>query len=307
MTSAVFMSYSQNREDVVLRRALAGVTSGRYVDVGANHPRTYSISRGFYEQGWSGITVEPVPVLAEMHRHERPRDHQVEAVATSDDASHVTFHLFGESGLSTLDDSVRDAHVSAGWDVEEVQVPALRLDAILDEAGWSPQDPIHFLTVDVEGAEASVLDSIDLHRWRPWVLVVEATVPLSSTPSHQDWEPAVVAAGYQFCFFDGLSRFYVAQEHADLAPQLSYPACPHDVYDTDVDRTRRETITALSDDVVRWRTAALTRWAAAVASENVAHHSAAYAALEAELEQTRRTLSWRVTAPLRAVRRLSAR
>src|SRR5665647_1684669 len=38
------VSFAQNREDVVLWRALGGVTAGRYVEIGANHPTTFSLS-----------------------------------------------------------------------------------------------------------------------------------------------------------------------------------------------------------------------------------------------------------------------
>ncbi len=67
MTSSTFISYAQNREDVVLQRALSGVQRGRYVDVGANDPTEDSVSKAFYEAGWRGITVEPVHEFAERH------------------------------------------------------------------------------------------------------------------------------------------------------------------------------------------------------------------------------------------------
>ena len=33
-----------------------------------------------------------------------------------------------------------------------------------------------------------------------------------------------IESGYEFCLFDGLNRFYVASEHRELTPALSYPA-----------------------------------------------------------------------------------
>jgi hypothetical protein len=69
-----FVSYAQNGEDVVLRRALANVEVGRYIDVGANDATVESVSKAFYDAGWSGITVEPVRKYAAKHRSERPRD-----------------------------------------------------------------------------------------------------------------------------------------------------------------------------------------------------------------------------------------
>ncbi|WP_239078945.1 FkbM family methyltransferase [Cellulomonas marina] len=306
-----FVSFAQNREDVVLWRALRGVAEGRYVEVGANHPRTFSVTRGFYDRGWSGITVEPVPTLAALHRAERPRDTQVEAavvdVPAGTPGGTVTLHRIGDTGLSTLDDHIAEGHTSAGYAAEDLQVPARRLDEVLASAGWSPADDLHFVVVDVEGAEGAVLRSVDLRTWRPWVLVVEATEPRTTAPTHGAWEPDLLAAGYRFCLFDGLSRFYVAEEHADrLGPLLSYPACPLDEYDTDLDLQRRATIDGLTEDLVRWRSAALGRWADAVASASAPPPDGTADHLRGELEAMRRTVSWRVTAPLRAVRRRAA-
>ena len=53
------VSYSQNFEDVMLWRALKDVENGFYIDVGANHPAIDSVTKLFYENGWSGINIEP--------------------------------------------------------------------------------------------------------------------------------------------------------------------------------------------------------------------------------------------------------
>src|SRR4051794_3459765 len=148
---------------------------------------------------------------AEQHRAERPRDILIEAAISSDPAGTLVLHQIAETGLSSLLDSVGDVHRESGRTVTEVTVPVRRLDQILDLAGWDGLD-IHFLKVDVEGAERSVLETVDLKRWRPWVLVIEATEPNSTTESHQSWESVLLDADYRFCLFDGLSRFYVAGE-----------------------------------------------------------------------------------------------
>lgn len=315
-----FVSYAQNREDVVLWRALHQVQGGRYVEVGANHPTDDSISRAFYDRGWRGVTVEPVPRFAELHRAERPEDTQVEAAVTSRDVEDVTLHVVGGTGLSSLRDDVGAQHTREGWDVQDIQVPARSLDSILS-AELAPGQEIHFMVVDVEGAEREVLESVDLRRWRPWVLVVEATAPSSpkaevalARRTHHEWEELVLQAGYRFCLFDGLSRFYVADEHADeLSEALTYPAGPLDFFVTheqvtlraEIDRLERVR-TDLLQQAVHWRTQALTQWAGAlsVAAEPAADSDGA---ARAELEAMRRTLSWRITRPIRVVRRVAGR
>jgi len=313
VTNDPFVSYAQNGEDVVLWRALHSLTPGRYVEVGANDPKTHSISKAFYDRGWSGIEIEPVPAFAQRFRAARPKDTVVEAAITSEDVETVTLHVIPDSGLSTLRDDVGAEHARSGWAVEEVSVPARRLDYVLAEhvpAG----DDVHFMVIDTEGAERQVLESIDLKTWRPWVLVIEATAPMSDERTHEAWESLVLAAGYQFCLFDGLSRWYVADEHAALLPALDHPACALDLW---ISRAtyeavqRAEALTAenavLLDQLIKWRGQVLARWAEAASAAvhspgagGVASHESAR--LRAELDAMQQTLSWRVTAPLRDVR-----
>jgi hypothetical protein len=58
--------YSRNFEDVLLWRALGNIKNGKYIDIGAHNPIIDSASRVFYEQGWRGIHIEPLPYYAEM-------------------------------------------------------------------------------------------------------------------------------------------------------------------------------------------------------------------------------------------------
>ena len=305
-----FVSYAQNREDVVLWRALGHISAGRYVEVGANHPRIDSVTRAFYDRGWSGITVEPMHEFAEAHRAERPRDTMVEAVITDEDTDMVVLHEIAATGLSSIVDSVGAQHRAAGAPVVDKPVPALRLSEVLEHHG-TPGKDVHFMLVDTEGSEAQVLASVDLHRFRPWVLVIESTAPNSTVQTHDAWEADVRAAGYRFCLFDGLSRFYVAEEHAEtLQARLAYPAC---VLDTFVEANLEARAYAVWEgrqeliaEVRRWRAEALRLWAGAGDTASLSDLQRVQRELTAafdELAAVRGTVSWRVTRPLRAVRR----
>ena len=107
-----------------------------------------------------------------------------------------------------------------GFAVDEVVVPTAALDSILDDHHVVD---VHFMSVDVEGAESVVLQGLSLERHRPWVLCVEAVLPGTTTPSHDEWEPRILTRGYRYVTFDGVNRWYVADEHADLADQVAVP------------------------------------------------------------------------------------
>jgi len=215
-----FVSYAQNFEDVMLWRALGHIQQGRYIDVGAQDPRVDSVSRAFYERGWRGLHVEPVPAYASRLRDDRPGEIVLEAVIDTAPGT-VTLTVFKGTGLSSTVESVAERHrASHEFEHHQIQVPALTLNQAAQLLGG---DQVHWLKIDVEGAEERVLRGWDSQSLRPWVIVVEATVPLSRTRDDERWSPIVLAAGYNLVYFDGLNNYYVAQEHAHLAEAFSVP------------------------------------------------------------------------------------
>jgi FkbM family methyltransferase len=306
------VSFAQNGEDIVLWRALGKIENGVYLDVGANDPTEDSVTRKFYDAGWSGIAVEPNPAYAAAFREQRPRDTVFEAVASDSTDETMQLHLIEGTGLSTLIDDISADHEESGFVVRNIEVPVISLSSAIEQAGLADRD-LHFLSIDTEGAEAQVLASIDFTRFRPWVLVIEATAPLSTRQVHAGWETIVDGAGYEFCFFDGLSRYYVANERsAELKPDLEYPAGILDEY-VNVRQLRvQEELTATIDRLTATSESLLA------ASERVAElmtelesrdeQLAVSRAREVELGKLvadlQRTVSWRVTKPLRGLRGL---
>jgi FkbM family methyltransferase len=215
-----FTSYAQNFEDVMLWRALKHVEKGCYVDVGAQHPVIDSVSKAFYERGWRGVHIEPVPEYARLLRQDRP-DETVLEVALSDFEGTLELNVIPESGLSTVVDAYAQRHhTEKGFDCQRIQVPVLTLKSALQPLAGKD---VHWLKIDVEGLESQVLKGWDSQVSRPWVMVIEATIPNSTETDYANWDPILTAANYQIVYFDGLNRFYVAKEHAELAVAFSTP------------------------------------------------------------------------------------
>lgn len=214
-----FVSYAQNYEDVMLWRAFSEVDKGFFIDVGANAPVGDSVTYLFYERGWRGINIEPVSQWFEMLAEIRPDDINLNA-AISATADFLILYDVPDTGLATANPAIAARHRQEGRNVLERNVPAYTLDAVC--AKHAP-DTIHFLKVDVEGAEAAVLRSINLERYRPQIILVEATLPNSTEVSYAGWEPLITGKRYDFAYFDGLNRFYVAQECSHLQTAFSTP------------------------------------------------------------------------------------
>lgn len=138
--------------------------NGRYVDIGAQHPVVDSVSKAFYEAGWRGIHVEPVPEYATLLRQDRP-DEVVLQAALSDRAGVLELNVFPDTGLSTGVKEFAERHeASQGLRYESMQVPMLPMrDALTSLAGQE----VHWLKIDVEGLEEAVLRGWDSQALRP--------------------------------------------------------------------------------------------------------------------------------------------
>jgi FkbM family methyltransferase len=214
-----FLSYAQNMEDVMLHRALREVEHGFYVDVGANSPDLQSVTKAFYQAGWRGINIEPMVVFHEQLIAARPHDINL-GIAVGDRSGMVKFYDMPGSELSTADPETANRHRQAGREIIERQVPVQTLDEIFSTHAV---DQVHFLKIDVEGWEAHVLRGLSLEKIRPWIILVEATMAQTQIRNHQEWDSLLTGRGYRFVYFDGLNRFYVAEEKAELAPRFESP------------------------------------------------------------------------------------
>lgn len=224
------LSYAQNGEDVRLLRALGDRPRGTYVEIGANDPEEYSISRAFYERGWSGVVVEPIQSCVDKFRRTRPRDRIVQAVCSTRVGNIPFYEIEVEgqgNGLSTTDPKAAQDNVELGTDVREYDVQSLGMHQILEGV-----EHVDFMVIDVEGAEADVISSlINDVELRPEILVVEAIHPRIQTPSHEGWEPVLLENGYRTVTFDGINRFYVHDSaDPDLAQLLAIPPNVTDSY-----------------------------------------------------------------------------
>lgn len=221
-----FVSYAQNHEDVLLFRALRHVRNGVYVDVGASHPEEDSVTKAFYDRGWTGINIEPSPKTFALLSNARIYDLNLN-IAVSDVSKDVIFYDAPHSGLSTLVLSGGEMLEESGFKPDRISLKTERLDAILDQHGVGA---IHFLKIDVEGAEALVIKGAGLDRHRPWIIIVEATLPNSNTPNHLEWDHLIYEAQYHFVYFDGVNRYYVADEHPEIDASFAVPVNVLDCY-----------------------------------------------------------------------------
>lgn len=216
----MFISHAQNFEDVMLMRALAHLESGFYVDIGAWHPDLDSVTKAFYERGWSGINVEPNLGVFSLLEKRRPRDRNLKLAIGSQQGTAKLYRM-GDSGLTTVRPDLAQRHISGEQRATETDVEMITLADLLGR--FAPDQEIAFLKIDVEGHEQAVIESGDWTRFRPIVLVIEAIDAITRQPAWEAWEGHLLKNGYLFAWFDGVNRFYVRQENRELLTHFGQP------------------------------------------------------------------------------------
>lgn len=172
------LSFAQQGEDLVLKGVLEqlDLTKPTYLDIGSYHPVVSNNTYLLYAVGGRGVLVEPNPFLAEMSRRVRPEDTMVEAGVTSGKRGEADYYVIqGRPQLNTFSKAQADRYLAEGGKIEKtVKMPMIPIDELLAEHfGESPPD---LLSIDVEGLDLSVLQSMDFARWRPPVICVETLV-----------------------------------------------------------------------------------------------------------------------------------
>lgn len=166
-------SYSQEGEDMILRRLFEKQKTGFYVDVGAHHPKRFSNTYFFYKKGWSGINIDAMPNSMKIFNKIRPRDINIEK-PISDKKQVLTYYAFNEPALNGFSKELSDKRNGQGsYFLESTKdIETSTLDEILDENLPKNQE-IDFLSIDVEGLDFMVLKSNNFEVYAPKVILIE--------------------------------------------------------------------------------------------------------------------------------------
>ncbi|MBI3006144.1 MAG: FkbM family methyltransferase [Ignavibacteriales bacterium] len=158
--------------------------NGFFIEAGANDG--FSQSNTYYLEkilGWRGVLIEPIPELFERCQKERKNSFVFNCalVAKTFKDSSIEIHYAGL--MSVVHGSLKDAasrkkHIDQGLKVQNLnqsyslRVPARTLESILDDI--HRERPIDFLSLDVEGYEGDALKGLNLHKYAPKYILVEA-------------------------------------------------------------------------------------------------------------------------------------
>lgn len=195
--------YSQFGQDQAVSELLPS-WKGVFVDVGAGDGTTHSNTLHFEELGWKGLLIEAN--MDEYQALKENRSNPAVNVACCNEELEKVFTVSTIKGWSGLYDYRKplDAEEQAREEAAGPKayrfVKCLKLQTILDQYDLFLID---YISLDVEGAELSVLQSIDWSRTRIKVITVEA--------NHHDEEIRELLLGKGFSLWEtlGVDQLYV--------------------------------------------------------------------------------------------------
>lgn len=219
------ISYVESFEDVMLWRTLSAINNGFYIYIGLDDPAVDSVSLRFQKEGWHGIHINPSETSPRAPEQTRIGD--VDMNATVPKKESVFDFLPVKETDQNLDISPENPRaarkaVEAGYSVKKAYVHTITLDGVL---GQISDQSVHWLKIDVKGLENRVVDGWKKPTIRPWIVVVESTLPDVEDKKHKQWEPSLIEKGYEFAYFDGLNRYYISNEHPELLHHFDHPPC----------------------------------------------------------------------------------
>lgn len=171
-------SYSQSGEDTILGYIFfaLGIKNEEitYLDLGANHAKELSNTYYFYENGGKGVLVEANPKLIQELSFYRHNDIILNSLVSEKENEELDFYILSGDGLSTPDkeQALEACEINPNISIDSViKVKSITINNIIEKyfGGMTPK----FVSIDIEGHDFEVIQSMDLYKYRPLVIVVE--------------------------------------------------------------------------------------------------------------------------------------
>lgn len=164
--------YSQCEQDKFLNEEIfKGYKDGNFVDVGAHNGIFINNSYFFENNGWKGICIEPLPHIFNELVKNRPKAINLNCAVCdieNEEMDFISLNGYTEmlSGICKFTDKRHFERMNReiaqnGGSYEIIKVKTRRLDNILSENNINH---VHYLSIDVEGAENAVIKSIDFDK-----------------------------------------------------------------------------------------------------------------------------------------------
>lgn len=167
--------YSQfGQDEFILKNIFQNKKEGVFVDVGANHPTNCSNTFLLEQNGWTGIAIEPQQNLRDLWPAARKTPCLKFVIGPENKIINFIEGNPEEHGLSGVEgfNKVKTNH-------KTISLEQKKLSDILSE---NLIDEVDYLSIDVEGYEMNVLESVDFSKVKIKVISIENDLGFQKLP-----------------------------------------------------------------------------------------------------------------------------
>ena len=168
----IYMSDPQIHQDKWVESVFAAKRNGFFLEIGASDgvggSNTFMLEQ-FYE--WSGICIEPNPDFYAKLVENRAAKCVNACIAP--DIREVEFRTAGYYG--GIQDNLSEWHKDNWKDAQTIKMTTKRIDDVLAELECPPV--IDYLSLDIEGGEAAIIESFPFDRYKVRTMTVERSEP----------------------------------------------------------------------------------------------------------------------------------
>lgn len=203
-------TYAQHGDDLILLNLFKamGIERPSYLDIGAHHPFELSNTALLYERGSRGINVEANPdLMDDFHKH-RPEDVNLNIGIGPRPGRRPFYRSHRTCGRNSfVRGSLEDIGVTS-----EVMVEIRTVGQIVEEHADGTFPDI--LSMDIEGLDLPVFETIDFRHSAPKVIVAEALGANGAAIRE-----LLTSRGFAFHFRAGGNAIFVHRNFLDSVEQ----------------------------------------------------------------------------------------
>lgn len=211
-----YQSYSQTGEDTIIMHILSklekNVETISYLDIGCNHYKNYNNTFRFYQKGMSGVLVEANPMLIDELKKFRPRDIILNYGVGIDASQILEFYIINGGGLSSFNKKAIDKVIKNDPDAFIERIEKIKIITINEIISNYCIDVPTIVSIDIEGDEYIVLESLDSNIYRPLIFIVETIEyrkNLTVGTKRNDIVDLMKTKGYLEFAFTGVNSIFI--------------------------------------------------------------------------------------------------
>ena len=159
-------SYSGGAQDLIINYFFKDKKKGVYIDVGCYHPYNGNNTKLLYDRGWSGINIDLDFHTIDFFNFVRKRDENINIAISEKEGEKDLYFFHNRSAINSLSE-IRKKEAK---EIRKIQTKTL--NSILENSKFK-NEKINLLSIDVEGHEMEVLNSLNLEKYTPEMLVIE--------------------------------------------------------------------------------------------------------------------------------------